>query len=64
MSETVQEALQKIPIAVKNLKLPEQSLGLVSNYIHNLVLTCLKDTELQRRLHEEPEKLLEELSKL
>lgn len=61
--ESVQEALKKIPLACKNLGIEDKA-PMVANYIHNLVLVCLKDTELQRRLHNEPEKLIEELSKV
>lgn len=62
--ESAQEALKKIPLALNNLGVDPKLRKILSNYMHNLMLTILKDTEVQRRLHTEPEKLIEELSKV
>ncbi len=61
--ESAQEIIKKIPIALINLGVKE-SYPQLCNYIHNVILSCLQDPELQRRLHEDPPALIEELSKV
>ena len=61
--ESVQDEIKKIPIALTNLGVKE-NFPQLCNYIHNVILTCLKDKETRKRLNEKEEKVIEELSKL
>jgi hypothetical protein len=58
----IQELFKKIPNACKNMGVNKPEL--VANYIHNFVLVLSADPDFQKRLHEEPAKFIEELSKL
>lgn len=62
--ETAQDALKKIQFALSNLRVSSDATPHITNYIHNLILTILKDPALQNRLHTEPDKLIDELSKI
>lgn len=44
-NEKIEDLIKKIPVALKNINVPEDFRPLLKNYIHNLILTSLKDKE-------------------
>lgn len=51
MPESIEQIIKKIPIAIENLKAtPKKELN---NYIHNIILSCLKDKETLKKILED-----------
>ena len=63
--EPVEDILNKIPMALKNLGVSEGSLALVQNYVYNAILKALRDEKIRKRIEEEGiEPVIEYLAKL
>lgn len=62
--EKVEDIIKKIPSALRNLMVEKKQAEFIHNYTINVLLTSLKDTNLQKNLHENPAQYIEYLSKL